>query len=389
MHVCNKAECPPPWLHPRSAYIHIPFCAHHCCYCDFAIAVGQEHQIELYLDALAAELHNTLATPEPVRTMFLGGGTPSLLDAHQLELLLKSLIHWLPLEEDHEFSIEANPSTITREKIAVLADHGVNRISLGAQSFQPDRLRFLERDHTSPDIARAVERARPRIESISIDMIFGTPGQSVQSWNADLRAALELEPDHLSTYGLTYEKGTLLWKQRRAGAFTPLDEDSERALYQECMDVLEAAGFEHYEISNFARPGHRCRHNEVYWANWAHWGFGMGAAGYVNGRRHLNTRDLGTYLKRALAGDSPAFQVETLEPKERAQETMAIQLRRADGIIRGPFLEQTAFSIDDLAKSAIQRHVDLGLLIDDDQSIRLTREGKFVADTVIEGLLKS
>jgi oxygen-independent coproporphyrinogen III oxidase len=382
---CNKSGLP--WLHPRSAYIHIPFCVHHCCYCDFAIAVGQDHQIESYLDALSAEMHMNLNSPQPVQTMFLGGGTPSSLSAAQLERLLKMLVEWLPLEEEAEFSIEANPSTVTREKIELLAMHGVNRISLGAQSFQGDRLHFLERDHRADDIARAVELSRPRMRSISLDLIFGTPGQTVETWREDLRQALSLKPDHISTYGLTYVKGTPLWKLRRAGAFVPLDEESERLLYQESMDVLEAAGFEQYEISNFARPGHRCRHNEIYWANWAHWGFGMGAAGYVNGRRHLNTRDLQAYMKKVLSGESAELQVEALEPQERARETMAIQLRRTQGIVREAFLEQTGHSLDELAGDAIARHVHLGLLVDDRRSVRLTREGKYVADAVIEGLL--
>jgi oxygen-independent coproporphyrinogen-3 oxidase len=378
----------PPWLHPRAAYIHIPFCAHRCGYCDFAIAVGQDHAVDLYLDALAAEIQSTVGSPQPVRTMFLGGGTPTLLSAQQLERLLKMLLHWLPLDKGGELTIEANPHTITPEKVRVLADHGVNRLSLGAQSFQPDRLRFLERDHVPSDTIRAVELARPHIPAISLDLIFGTPHQTVETWRADLDQALSLQPDHISTYGLTYEKGTPLWKERRAGHVQPLDEQCERELYETTMDRLEDAGFEHYEISSFARPGHRCRHNEAYWANWAHWGFGMGAAGYTNGRRHLNTRDLRTYMKRALSGELPAAQVETLEPHDRANETLAIQLRRADGIDRNRFLDQTGFSVDELAGTAIAHLVDLGLLANDTGSIRLTRQGKFVADSVIEELFR-
>src|ERR1051326_1609621 len=176
----NKSEHGPPWLHPRSAYIHIPFCAHHCCYCDFAIAVGRDSQIDQYLDALAMEMRMTLAQPQPVRTLFIGGGTPTLLNSAQLERMLDMLLHGLPLEANAEFSIEANPHTVTQEKIQVLAEHGVNRISIGAQSFQPERLRFLERDHAVDDIVRAVELSRPQIASISLDLIFGTPEQTVE-----------------------------------------------------------------------------------------------------------------------------------------------------------------------------------------------------------------
>jgi oxygen-independent coproporphyrinogen-3 oxidase len=165
-----------------------------------------------------------------------------------------------------------------------------------------------------------------------------------------------------------------------------VDEETERAMYGCAMDTLEAAGFDHYEISNFARPGCRCRHNEVYWANYAYYGFGMGAARYVNGRREMNTRDLQAYLRKALSGESPVFQTEELPPQERARETMAQNLRRAEGIDRRVFREQTGYEFDALVGPALARHVEMGLLADDGPSVRLTREGKYVADAVIEGL---
>jgi oxygen-independent coproporphyrinogen-3 oxidase len=196
-----------------------------------------------------------------------------------------------------------------------------------------------------------------------------------------------LAPDHLSTYGLTYEKGTPLWKQREHGEVRPLDEETELALYIHAIDTLEAAGFEHYEISNYARSGRRSRHNQVYWANHAYFGFGMGAARYLLGRRELNTRDLRGYLRRALSGESVVMQSEELPPTERARETMAVQLRRVEGIHRQSFRDQTGSDLDELAGPAIARHVVLGLLEDDGTRVCLTRPGKYVADTVIEGLL--
>lgn len=376
----------PPWLWPRAAYIHVPFCAHHCGYCDFAIAVGQDHLIELYLDALAAELA-TLGEPRTVRTLFLGGGTPTHLSAAQLERLLSTVRRWLPPETDREFSIECNPDTLTADKIAVLADHGVNRVSLGAQSFHADLLHVLERGHDPEQIARAVERVRRRIDNISLDLIFAVPGQTENQWRLDLDRALALAPDHLSTYGLTYEKGTPLWKRRQRGQVLPLDEDAELALYALAIDVLESAGFEHYEISSFAHPGRRCRHNQVYWANEAYFGFGMGAARYVLGRRELNTRDLQRYVRQALSGESVTWQSEELPAAERARETMAVQLRRAEGIDRAAFLAQTGFDLDKVAGEALARHVEQGFLADDGRSVRLTRRGKYVADAVIERLL--
>jgi putative oxygen-independent coproporphyrinogen III oxidase len=380
------AELPPPWLWPRAAYVHVPFCAHHCGYCDFAVVTGRDHQIELYLEALAAELA-TLGEPRPVQTLFLGGGTPTHLDGRRLDRLLTMIIRWLPPAPGHEFTVEANPNTLDPQKVAVLADHGVNRVSLGVQSFHPHLLRVLERDHHPDDVPRAVGSVKERIAQVSLDLIFGIPGQTLAEWQDDLGHALAMAPDHLSTYGLTYEKGTRLWKQRQRGTVRPLDEEAELAMYAHALDVLGAAGFEPYEISNHARPGRRCRHNQVYWANEAYFGFGLGAARYVDGRRELNVRSFPDYVRRALAGEPTAFQSEVLPPRERARETMALQLRRAEGVNRRAFREQTGFDLDDLAGPALAHHVDLGLLTDDGEDVCLTRQGKFVADAVIQNLL--
>jgi oxygen-independent coproporphyrinogen-3 oxidase len=309
------------------------------------------------------------------------------LSAADLDRLLSSVLRWLPLQPGGEFSIEANPDTLTPERVAVLADHGVTRVSLGAQSFHPPLLQVLEREHVPAQVPRAVERVRRHISQVSLDLIFAVPGQTEAQWREDLHRALALEPDHLSTYGLTYEKGTRLWKQREQGGLKPLSEEAELALYATAIDTLEEAGFEHYEISSFARPGRRCRHNQVYWANYAYFGFGMGAARYVLGRRELNTRHLHGYLTRVLSGQSAAFQAEELEPRERAYETLALQLRRADGIERPGFSVQTGFDLDALAGEAIARHVEQGFLQDDGERVALTRQGKYVADAVIERLL--
>lgn len=371
---------------PNAAYIHVPFCAHHCGYCDFAVVAGQDHLMSLYLDALGAELA-TLEEPRQVATIFIGGGTPSYLSASALERLLSDVTRWLPPAPGHEFTVEANPDSLDVEKIRILADHGVNRISLGAQSFHPHLLRVLERRHDPAAIARAFALVKEKIAQVSLDLIFGVPGQSLDQWRDDLDQALSLQPDHLSTYGLTYEKGTLLWKQRERGEIKPVDEDAELSFYLHAMDRLEAAGFEHYEISSFAKPGRRCRHNQVYWSNESYYGFGLGAARYVNGRRELNTRDLQTYLRKVLAGEPAVFQSEMLGPEERARETLAIQLRRAEGIDHRAFREQTGFELNSLAGKAMAEHVALGFLADDGASVRLTRKGKCVADTVIRNLI--
>jgi oxygen-independent coproporphyrinogen-3 oxidase len=374
-------------LWPRAAYIHVPFCAHHCGYCDFAVAVGQDQRIDEYIDALTVEL-SSLGTAQPVRTLFFGGGTPTHLSSAQLAKLLDRVLRWLPLLPDHEFSVEANPNSLDADKIRILAEHGVNRLSLGAQSFAPQLLRVLERDHQPADVYQAVSEARHYIVNISLDLIFGVPGQSLADWQDDLDRALSLQPTHLATYGLTFEKGTRLWRQQRHGQVRALGEEAELALYTRAIDVLELAGFEHYEISNFARPGFRCRHNQVYWANHAYFGFGQGAARYVEGTRQTTVRDLAGYLERIRAGRPTYFQSEQLPPRERALETIALQLRRADGVERGEFLVQTGFRLDDLAGPTIARLIELGLLTDDSAVVRLTRQGKSVADAIVAEFMR-
>jgi oxygen-independent coproporphyrinogen-3 oxidase len=383
----------PPWLEPRTAYIHVPFCAHQCGYCDFAVAAGQDHLIDLYLEALEAELSG-LGEPRTVESIFIGGGTPTHLNVMQLKRLLKAIAKWFtptPATAGRftEYSIESTPDSLNDEKAALLADYGVNRVSIGVQSFRPELLSALDRRHTSDQIPRAVAAVHRHIPTFSFDLIFAAPGSTLESWTADLDAALTFEPRHISTYGLTYEKGTPIWKSRERGLLQPLGEDAELALYEHSMDRLAAAGFEHYEISNFARPGSRCRHNERYWANEAYYGMGVGAARYIQGVRELNIRDTKLYVRRMLAGESPTFQSEKLGPRDRAFETIGTQLRRADGIEWIRFQKQTGFELSELVGARIDHLVNCGTLTADEKGIRLTRRGKCVADSVIEELMKS
>jgi oxygen-independent coproporphyrinogen-3 oxidase len=375
-----------PWLTPRAAYIHVPFCAHHCGYCDFAVATGVDHQIDLYLEALEVEMA-TLGEPQPVETIFIGGGTPTHLGPRQLERLLGMIQRWFSGAQ--EFSIESTPESLTDEKVAILAEHSVNRVSIGVQSFDDRTLAALDRRHSAADVSPAIECVRWRIASFSLDLIFGVPGQTLADWQCDLRRALAFDPPHVSTYGLTYEKGTPLWKDRERGRVHPLSEDDELAMYEHALDALAAAGIEQYEVSNHAKPGSECRHNQSYWANLAYFGFGVGAARYVDGRRELNARSLDTYLRRVLAGESPTIQSEQLLAPERAQETIGLQLRRRQGIVREEFAGQTGFRLDDLAGEALIRLAELGLIRDDGRSVALTRRGFCLADSVIAEMYRS
>lgn len=378
----------PAWITPRAAYVHVPFCKHKCGYCDFASLAGQDHQADRYLAALEREMADFLHSPRAVDTIFVGGGTPTRLSAPQLERLMILVGRWLVLEPGGEWTVEANPGTLDDEKAEVLAQAGVNRVSLGAQSFQPAVLRVLEREHGGQDVARALEVVRPRFPRWSMDLIFGVPGSTLDDWRDDLERALALNPSHISCYGLVYEKGTALHRAWREGQVRQLDEELERLMQETTIDRLADAGLEMYEISNFARPGHESRHNLVYWANDAYFGFGLGAARYQDGVRSVNTRDLTAYLSRIEGGRSADGATETLEPEARARETVMLMLRRTrQGVDRGDFRSRTGFDLDALAGEVIERFVGRGLLEDDGHRVRLSREGVFLADIVLRELV--
>ena len=378
---------PEPWVWPRSAYVHIPFCAHKCGYCDFASLAGADHMADRYLVALEREMA-ALGEPNEVETIFIGGGTPTRLNPDQLDRLLTAVRRWFPLVDGGEWTVEANPGTLDAAKVDVLAEGGVNRVSLGAQSFQPDLLRALERNHSPDEVPRALDLIRPRFDHWSFDLIFGVPGSTPDLWADDLTQALALGPDHLSCYGLVYEKGTALWKQERAGQVQPVEEEAERTMYEHTINRLADAGLTMYEISNFARPGHESRHNLIYWGNLAYFGVGLGAARYLGGTRSSNTRDLPAYMKRIEAGEAATGPTETLEPEDRARETAVLMLRRTvQGLNRAEFAHQTGFEFDDLAGLALPKHLAGGLLEDDGSRVRFTRDGLFLADTVLCDLL--
>ena len=379
----------PPWIFPRAAYIHVPFCAHKCGYCDFASLAGADHLADRYLIALEREMATaTGGVPRPVSTIFIGGGTPTRLDPGQLAQLLAMTRRWFPLEPGGEWSVEANPGTLDADKVDVLAEGGVDRVSLGAQSFHPDLLRALERNHSPEVVPKALELIRPRFARWSFDLIFGVPGSTPDQWSHDLETALSLDPSHLSCYGLVYEKGTALWKQWNAGEVAEVGEEDERSMYEHTIDRLERSGLAMYEISNFARPGHECRHNLVYWRNDAYFGVGLGAARYLDGVRSSNTRDLSAYLKRLEAGLDATGPTETLDSESRARETAILMLRRTQvGIRRDDYRLRTGFDLDSLLGEPIRKAVRMGLLIDEGSSIRFSREGLFLADTVLCDLL--
>ncbi|HET6327700.1 MAG TPA: radical SAM family heme chaperone HemW, partial [Planctomycetaceae bacterium] len=349
--------------------------------CDFTLVARRDDLIDAYLEALAIDFAR-LERPREVDTLFFGGGTPTHLPAPHLARLMALSRRWFPPAYGAEICVEANPAGLDDNKVAVLADAGVNRVSLGVQSFDTKVLELLERDHRGSDIPSVVERVRRSIPNLGLDLIFGVPGQTLELWRATLSAAIELRPTHLSTYGLTFEKGTAFQSRLDKGLLHRCDEESEREMYALTMDELPRAGFEQYELSNFAQPGSRCRHNEVYWAGRPFFGFGPGAARYAAGRRELNHRSVTTWINRVLAGRSPIAESEELSPEARARELVMLNLRRGDGLALAEFREQTGFDFHELAGEALPRHLRRGMLEERDGRVRLTREGRFLADTV-------
>ncbi len=375
-------------MKPRALYVHVPFCRHRCGYCNFTLVAGRDDLIGDYLRAIELELA-AHREPHEIDTLFFGGGTPTHLSPDDLERLFAAVRHWFPLAQGAEVSVEANPVDLDDARLAVLAQNGVNRLSIGGQSFDASKLRLLERDHTGERLSTAIKAAQARFPSVALDLIFGAPGESAAMWQRDLATALELGVEHVSTYGLTFERGTAFWKRLIEGELGRLDEELERSLYAAAIDTLVAAGFEHYEISNFARPGHRCRHNETYWSGDGYFAVGPGAASYLDGRREMNHRSTTTWLKRVFSGASPVAESEALSPEDRAREHLVFALRRLEGIARANFAERTGCEIDTLVGEPLRKYVGLGLLADDGQRVRLTREGLFVSDAIWPEFLRA
>ncbi len=371
-----------PFRPPRSAYIHVPFCRRRCDYCDFTLVVGRDGMVRRYLAALERDLER-LREPVEVDTLFLGGGTPTHLEAPDLQRLMGLLHRWFRLTPGAEFSVEGNPLDLLDEaRGEVLSTAGVNRISLGAQSFQDDELRLLSRDHQGKDICEAVARVQTWISNVSLDLIFGVPGQTLESWRENLERALALRPQHLSTYGLTIEKGTRFWSLTNSGKLRTVPEDLESRMYELAMDLLPSRGFHQYELSNFALSGWECRHNHTYWAGATYHGFGPGAARYLNGTREVGHRSTTTWLRRIEAGEDPVGHRETLSEENRAREALILGLRRERGVCRHELLRDQGADLDQLGGGTWSKLRSQGLVEPSATGYQLTRAGRLLADSV-------
>ena len=374
-------------LLPRHAYVHVPFCRHRCGYCDFTLVAGRDDLIDRYLVALGRELER-LPGPLDVDTLYLGGGTPSHLRAVGIERLLAILRTRLVPGAGAEVTVEANPLDVTPALVATLQRAGVTRASLGGQSLDAATLRALDRDHAPDDVRRAAGVLLDAGFTVSLDVMTAAPGQTLAAVEADLDAASGLGVQHVSVYCLTWEKGTAFESQRAKGRLHPVEEPLERAMFEAAIDRLEAAGFEHYEVSNFARPGGRCRHNEAYWDCRPWEAFGPGAARFDGRTRITNHRSTTTWMARVLAGDDCSGDVDAMTDEDAARERLVVGLRRRGGVDRQAFRVASGFDLDALAGPAITTWIGRGLAVDDGARIRLNREGLLVSDALWADVLR-
>jgi len=366
---------------PRHAYVHVPFCRHRCGYCDFTLVAGRDDLVERYLAALAIELAR-VSEPLELATLYLGGGTPSHLGPDGLRKLFVLLRERLVPTAGAEVTVEANPLDVTGDFVAVCRDLGITRVSLGGQSLDAATLRALDRDHAPDDVRRAVSLLRDAGLVVSLDLMTAAPGQTLAAVEADVAAAARLDVQHVSVYCLTWEQGTAFESARRRGDLVPAEESVERAMFETAIDRLEAEGFEHYEVSNFARPGFRCRHNEAYWDCRPWEAFGPGAARFDGRTRITNHRSTTTWLTKTLAGEDATGDIDAMTAEQAARERIVVGLRRRDGVDRAAFQAASGFGLDTLAGDAIARWVEQRLATDDGSRVRLTRSGLLVSDAL-------
>ena len=371
-------------------YVHIPFCASRCSYCDFFSTLSLAGSGEAYVAAVTAEaaLRCGELRGEPVKTLYLGGGTPSQLPLPLLCCLLEGLRQSLDLAGVEEFTIEANPDDVTPAWCAALPSMGVNRVSMGVQTFEDPILRLIGRRHSSRQAVEAVDRLREAgIDNISIDLIYGLPGQTLASWKSTVEQAIALSPQHISAYCLSYEEGTRLWRQRERGEVTEVPEEQCLKMYSILVDMLQTAGYEHYEISNFSLPSYRSRHNSSYWHDIPYLGLGAAAHSYDGHIRRSNPCDLGEYIGQIASGQA-AYQEEVMTRWERYDERVMLGLRTSDGVDADRLRQDFGDDAWHHFTREAARHIAAGNLNRAGESrYVLTRDGIMVSDSVIRDLM--
>jgi len=374
-------------------YIHIPFCTGKCDYCDFYSISGGEDRIDDYLRAVQQEAkilrERFFCGEKPIiDTIYLGGGTPTSLNVRQIETLGLIIEENFVFADACEFTTEANPESAKKDRLMAFMNLGVNRLSIGAQTFNAGLLKVIGRRHTREQTIQAIETAREiGLKNISLDLIFALPNQTIDDFETDLTTAVILKPQHISCYELMLSPGTKLFEMKQS--FSDQEEETNLKMFRLTHDFLTACEFEHYEISNYAKPGYRCRHNVRYWKNEEYIGMGASAAGYLRGRRYKNISNVDEYCTRITVENSLAVESEeTLSDLARAGESAMLRLRTLDGIVRKEFQQQTGFDPFELFAKEIEKFTNIGLLVLEKDRIYLNMRGLSLSNEVLAEFLR-
>ncbi len=368
----------------KSAYIHIPFCVRICTYCDFNKYFIQNQPVDQYLDCLIEEMEQS--DVRQLETVFVGGGTPTALNYDQLKKLLVAITRIFKIKG--EFSFEANPDELTIEKVQLLKDFGVNRLSMGVQTFNPELLEILGRTHKTEDIYQSVANARQvGIPSISLDLMYHLPHQTIEDFKDSLEKALALDIDHISSYGLILEPKTKFYNMYRKGQLKVPNEDIGEEMYEYLLERMEQSDMHQYEISNFGKDGHESEHNKVYWKNEGYYGFGAGASGYVNGERYNNVNPVNHYIKKIQNKERPILDSTFPTLSEQMEEEMFLGLRMNQGVNKSRFQQKFNTSIDNIFGTVINDLIERELIIEQEGYISMTERGKVIGNVVFESFL--
>jgi putative oxygen-independent coproporphyrinogen III oxidase len=374
----------------KAAYLHIPFCEHICHYCDFNKVFLKGQPVDQYLEALEQEMILTLQKypTNGLETIFVGGGTPTSLNEKQLERFCESITRNLPMSNNLEFTFEANPGDLTKGKLQILKDAGVNRLSLGVQTFNDELLKSIGRVHRAKDVYQTVENAKSvGFKNISIDLIFSLPTQTVTDFKESLKEAFTLDIHHYSAYSLIIEPKTVFYNLLQKGKLPTPGEDAEAAMYELLMEEMEQHGYSQYEISNFSKPGYESKHNLTYWNNDYYYGFGAGAHSYVNGWRRSNAGPLKKYMEQIADGNLPIFQEHQTSKAEQIEEEMFLGLRKTDGVSISHFIEK--FDMDPLQifEKEISDLIAKKWIEVNKDNIYLTKTGRLLGNEVFQSFL--
>ncbi|WP_028399257.1 radical SAM family heme chaperone HemW [Ectobacillus panaciterrae] len=375
----------------QAAYIHIPFCQHICHYCDFNKVFIERQPVEQYLDYLEKEIVNTVrqAPFQSLKTIFVGGGTPTALNMEQTEkLLLIIQKHLRPLSKNYELTFEANPGDLPKEKLKLLLDGGVNRLSFGVQSFNDELLKRIGRTHTKQDVLQAIREAKEvGFSNVNVDLIYSLPGQTLADLQETLDVAFTLDIQHFSAYSLIIEPKTVFYNLMQRGKLPLPGEENEAAMYELVMAAMECHGYKQYEISNFSRPGYESEHNLTYWNNDFYYGFGAGAHSYLNGKRIQNAGPLKKYFSAIDESGFPYLDVHEVTKQEKMEEEMFLGLRKEEGVNKSAFQHKFHAGMNEVFQKQLNENIRLGLLEETESSVRLTRAGKLLGNEVFQSFL--